>query len=213
MMFSSNFLFLLKNTKVFFSKFGKIFWVYKLDNLIMKIIIMTSSLLATLTALAAPSAASAATEMKCGCLEGMQAKINGTVDGITFTCNTNDAYKTAGTDVSVQESDLKVYVDGEGAVQGDNDMNITFRSRDKKNLTSVFEANGKNRWMGSADDTKDIEVSGFSITGGSGSWSAGFKGVTSGKEYKGVVLFADLAQMNINPGKKTMTALCLENKD
>jgi hypothetical protein len=182
----------------------------------MKIIILASSFLATLTALAAPSAASAATEMKCGCFEDMKDKINGTVDGITFTCGTNDAFKTTGTDVSVQESDLKVYVDGKDAVQGDNDMNITFRSRDKKNLTSVFEANEKNRWMGSADDTKDIEVSGFSITSTSSGWSAGFKGVTSGKDYTGVVIFADLGgaiPTPINPGKKTMTALCLENKD
>lgn len=178
----------------------------------MKIIIMTSSLLATLTALAIPSAASAATKMKCGCYENLEDSINGTANGYTLTCEENDRFTTTGTDVSVQKSDLKVYVDGKDAVQGDNDMNITFRSRDKKNLTSVFEANEKNRWMGSADDTKDIEVSGFSITSTSSGWSAGFKGVTSGKDYTGVVLFSDLAPY-INPGKKTMIALCLEDKD
>lgn len=178
----------------------------------MKIIILASSFLATLTALAVPSAASAATKMKCGCFAPLESSINGTVDGYTFTCEANDQFTTTGTDVSVQKSDLKVYVDGKNAVQGDNDMNITFRSRDEKNLTSVFEANGKNRWTGLANDTKDIDVGGFSITSGKGGWSAGFKGVTSGKDYTGVVLFADLAQMGINPGKKTMTALCLEDK-
>lgn len=174
----------------------------------MKIIILASSLLATFTTLAVPSAASAATKMKCGCYKPLESSINGTVNGYTFTCGDNDQFTTTGTDVSVQKSDLKVYVDGKDAVQGDNDMNITFRSRDKKNLTSVFEANGNNRWTGSADDTKDIEVGGFSITSVSGSWTAGFKGITSGTDYEGVVLFADLGD-----GKKTMTALCLEDKD
>lgn len=171
---------------------------------------------AAITTLTAPSVASAATDMKCGCYAPLEANIaaaNPTKGDPSYklNCESNDRFTTTGTAVSVQKGDLKVYVDAKNAVQGDNDMNISFRSRNEQFLNGVYEANGNNRWLGAANDNNEIEVGGFSISGGGGSWTAGFKGDTSGKDYKGVVLFSDLTAMNINPGKKTMTALCLQD--
>jgi hypothetical protein len=174
---------------------------------------------AAIASLATPAPASSAaqsntvavggTDLKCGCYAPVESKIaaGNPTNGYNLNCESNDRFTTTGTAVSVQKSDLKVYVSASGAVQGDSDMDITFRSRDKKNFTAAYDgSNDELKWAGSTNDTNDQKVSGFKLDGKDGTWTASFKGVTTGKDYVGVVLFND-----IGDGKKTMTALCLQD--
>ncbi|WP_143150292.1 hypothetical protein [Erythrobacter sanguineus] len=157
----------------------------------------------------ASSAASSATDLKCGCYAPVESKIaaGNPSNGYNLNCESNDRFTTTGTAVSVQKSDMKVYVDASGAVQGDNDMDITFRSRNKKDFIAAYDGNTKDLlWAGAKNDNNDQKVSGFKIEGKDGTWTAAFKGETTGTDYVGVVLFNDLGD-----GKKTMTALCLQD--
>lgn len=157
----------------------------------------------------ASSASSSATDLKCGCFATVEPQIaaGNPSNGYNLNCESNDRFTTPGTAVSVQKSDMKVYVDASGAVQGDNDMDITFRSRNAKDFIAAYDGNTKDLlWAGVKNDNNDQKVSGFKIEGGDGTWTAAFKGETTGKDYVGVVLFN-----NLGDGKKTMTALCLQD--
>jgi hypothetical protein len=179
----------------------------------MKKIIISSAVVAVFTTISLP--VSAATDLKCGCYAPAESKIaagnpvkTDKGDKYNLNCESNDRFTETGTAVSVQKSDLKVYVDANGAIQGDSDMDITFRSRDKKYFTAAYDgSNQKLLWGGSKNDNNDQKVSGFNIKKVSdGVWNASFQGNTTGKNYKGLVLFNDLGN-----GKKTMTGLCLED--
>jgi hypothetical protein len=171
-------------------------------------IVISSAAFAIFAAITFP--ASAASDMKCGCYAPIEPKIaaGNPANGYNLNCESKDQFTKTGTAVSVQKSDLKVYVDAKGAVQGDKDMDITFRSRNKEYFVAAYDgSNKKLLWGGSKNDNNDQKVSGFNIKKVSdGVWNASFQGNTSGKNYKGVVLFNDLGD-----GKKTMTALCLED--
>lgn len=168
--------------------------------------------LAAIASLAPPypaSSAASTTDLKCGCYAPLEPKIAAAnpVNGYNLNCESNDQFTTVGTGVSVQKSDLKVYVSASGAVQGDKDMDIKFRSRDKQFFQVAYDgSNSKELFRGGVPDTDETTVSGFQLKGKDGSWNASFKALTSGKHYVGLVLFNDLGD-----GKKTMTALCLQD--
>ena len=175
--------------------------------------LISSAAFAVFAVIAFP--ASAATDLKCGCFDNDKVKAgiaaSNPVNGYNLICGSNDEFTTTGTAVSVQESDLKVYVDASGAVQSDSNMEITFRSRDTKAFTAAYDgSNQKLLWGGSKSDNSEMTVGGFQIIGKSpGPWNVTFKGVTTGKDYVGLVLLNDLTN---GDGKKTMTALCLQNQ-
>ncbi|GAB55695.1 hypothetical protein GPUN_1578 [Glaciecola punicea ACAM 611] len=170
--------------------------------------LISSTAFAVFTAIALPTLA--AEDLKCGCYAPVEDKIAAAnpVNGYNLNCESNDRFTETGTAVSVQKSDLKVYVGANGAIQGDNDMNITFRSRNKEYLVAAYDGSDKHLlWGGMKNDNNDQQVDGFRIKNVSeGTWTASFQADTTGKNYKGVVLFNDLGN-----GKKTMTALCLRD--
>jgi hypothetical protein len=188
-------------------------------------IVISSAAFAIFAAITFP--ASAASDMKCGCYAPLEAEIEagnpyhggGGFKSFKYnlSCESKDRFTTPGTAVSVQKRYLKVYVDAKNAVQGDGYMDITFRSRNKTyfaQATDLFGDNGnKTLWSGLKNDTDKQNVSNFTIIKHkNGTVSSSFLGATSddgislGKGYSGFVLFNDLGD-----GKKTMTALCLED--
>ena len=171
-------------------------------------ILISSTIFAVFTAIALPTLA--ATNLKCGCYAPAKTKIAAAnpVNGYNLKCESNDSFTETGTAVSVKKSDIKVYVDAKGAIQGDSDMDITFRSRNKEFLVGAYDGSNKHLlWGGMKNDKNDQQVDGFKIKKVSeGTWNASFQGDTTGKNYVGLVLFNDLGD-----GKKTMTALCLQD--
>ena len=169
---------------------------------------------AAIASLATPSAeasaASSATDLKCGCYAPAESKIaaGNPTNGYNLNCESNDQFTTTGTAVSVQKSDLKVYIEAKDAITKGSVLEIFFRSRDEKYFTAAYDgSNSKLMWAGTTPDTYGYQrVQNFNIKGKDGTWYASFKGDTTGKNYVGLVLFNDLGD-----GKKTMTALCLQD--
>jgi hypothetical protein len=155
------------------------------------------------------------TNLKCGCLSVTQSKIDGTEVStdqgkIKISCNTKDKYSKTGSSVSVQETNVKVYVDGDNTTQGDNDMNIRFRPRSTTLLSVVDPNNGdKVLWAGTHGDTSYKDIGQFKIKEKDGVYNAAFAAVTGKGTYIGAVLFSVLDPAS---NKKSMLALCLENK-
>ncbi len=172
--------------------------------------------IATVISISSISTSASATELKCGCYAPVESQIaaGNPTSGFNLNCESNDRFTTTGKSVSVQKKYLKVYVNDSNAVQDDEDMSIKFRSRNKQKFHEAYdETDGKSLWSGGAfnendvNDTTEIKVDGFKISEkNDGTWVTLFRGNANKKVYDGLVLFYDLGD-----GKKTMTALCLQD--
>ena len=147
-----------------------------------------------------------AAKYKCACESKAKSMVESSTDP-KMSCN--ETYSGNNSSVSVQESHLKIYVDSDNGIQGDNDMNIRFRPRDGKCLERVADGNEKKViWEGAYcnnDSYKDLGQ--FKMKEKNGMYMATFEGKTGGKDYTGLALFAAAAD-----GKKYMQAVCLEDK-
>ncbi len=161
-----------------------------------------------------------AEELKCGCNTNFEDNISSAdIKGYTLSCEDKDAFTDNTEKVSVQETNVKVYVEHSQQVHSSgNSMDIVFRSRNGHNLTSVADGvTDSVLWAGSVNDTNDKTVDGFHITAIDPAtvknktmkmWNALYR-AHSKDDYDGAVIFAELPTV---PGKKSMIALCLQNR-
>lgn len=181
----------------------------------MKLFATAAAAIAIAMAFASPASA---TKFKCNCQKDAKADLEAE-DTQNLTCvSTYSSYNESS---SVQESQLKIYVDSDNKVQTDNDARIRFRPRDDKCLTAVYDGNADTlRWTGvycDNDSYKDIGPFNFekqptayaddNVTPLPDRWTATYRGETDSKKYKGFLLFAKAGD-----GKKYMQAMCIEDK-
>ena len=156
-------------------------------------------------------------KMKCGCYKamsgdtpmGLNGKVVDTDTGkIQLECVSSEVYSNLTSSVSIQESHVKIYVDSSNIVQGDSDMNIRFRPRDKKCLVDVKDMNANSsKWVGMyCGQSSYKDIGGFKID--SKTNSATFAVVTTGKTYGGTAIFTEKG----TDGKRSMIAACLQNQ-
>lgn len=176
--------------------------------------VISCFLLITAAAFATPAAAA---KYKCDCYKGAKENLEKS-DDVNIDCV--DTYGDFNSSSSVKESHLKIYVDGDNKIQSDNDARIRFRPRDDKCLLAVYDGNAETiRWAGTYcnnDSYKDIgpfnldEQPSAKAPDGTPlptSYTATYKAETSGKHYKGFLLFSKGGD-----GKKYMQAMCIENR-
>jgi hypothetical protein len=175
-------------------------------------------LIGAATAFAAAMATpAAAAKYKCNCYQGAAASLEASEDA---NINCTDTYTSFDGSSSVQESHLKIYVDGDNKKQGDNDTRIRFRPRDDKCLLAVYDGNAEAlRWTGvycNNDSYKDISPFNFEKQPASyddngnqlpDSYTATYKAETDGKHYKGFLIFNKAGD-----GNKYMQAMCIEDR-
>jgi hypothetical protein len=98
--------------------------------------------------------------LKCECLATEAAKLQTSPDPKIDCVAT---YSNLNSEVSVQETQLKVYVTAANLQQSDNDMEIKFRPRDQKCLNAVFDGvSEKEVWRGAHcnnDSAKPVHMS------------------------------------------------------
>jgi len=164
--------------------------------------LVVGSLLAIGAAFATTPAVSA--EYKCACLSDAKADLEAS-DDVNIQCV--DTYSNFDNSSSVQESHLKIYVDGANKVQSDKDAEIRFRPRDNHCLVEVDDGNAdKIIWAGAYCNNDSYKtISGFKLEK-KDTWTAAFKAKTDGKHYKGFLLYNEAS------GKKYMQAMCLEDR-
>ncbi|MBO6666638.1 hypothetical protein [Parvibaculum sp.] len=174
-------------------------------------------LCAILFAGAAFAMPAAAAEYKCNCYKDAKSGLESN-DDVNMDCV--DTYTSFDNSASVQESQIKVYIDGDNKVQSDNDTKLRFRPRDGKCLLAVYDGNAETlRWGGvycNDDSYKEISPFNFekqpTVYDANGNalpdtYTATYKAETDGKHYKGFLMFTKAGD-----GKKYMQALCLENR-
>jgi hypothetical protein len=147
----------------------------------------------------------AAIEYKCACEASHKADVESA--GPNACVETYDGYTGS---VSVQERDLKVYVDDDNVVRGHQRMNMRFRPRNGKCLDVVLDKHA-GYWLYKEHECRASqyqEVGKFELWGGksTGLWTASFDAHTTGKDYTG------FASFNEKDGRYYMRALCVQNK-
>ncbi len=172
---------------------------------------------AVLAAAAFAASPAAAAKYKCNCYKDAVAGLEANEDQ---NINCVDTYSSFNESSSVQESHLKVYVDSDNKVQGDNDAQIRYRPRDNKCLLAVYDGNAETlRWGGVyCNDDSYKKISPFNFekqpaaytadgTKLPDTYTATYKAETDGKHYKGFLLYSKAAD-----DKKYMQAVCIEDR-
>lgn len=172
---------------------------------------------ATVAFAAAMATPAAAAKYKCNCYKGAVEDLEASAD---VNINCVDTYTSFDNSSSVQESHLKIYVDGDNKKQGDNDAQIRFRPRDNKCLLAVYDGNAEAlRWTGvycNNDSYKKISPFNFEKQPASytdegqkkpDAYTATYKAETDGKHYKGFLMFTKAGD-----DKKYMQAMCIEDR-
>ncbi|HTQ13102.1 MAG TPA: hypothetical protein VMH86_04435 [Rhizomicrobium sp.] len=172
------------------------------------------------TCIAGPALAA---DYKCVCQTDAKSAIESSSGGKLDCAET---YKSYDGSVSVQESQLKLYVSSDNMVQGDQDANLRFRPRDGKCLETVADGNtGKLLYIGdhcdnssyvnvgpfkfnkSATSVTQTDPNGNPVTVTVTNWTATYLATTTGKKYNG------MAQWTTMPdGKKYLQAACIQNQ-
>lgn len=176
--------------------------------------LIVSALLMAGMAFATPAAAE---KYKCNCYKNSKADIESYSD-IKMTCV--DTFTDFNSSSAVQETQIKVYVDGANKVQTDNDARIRFRPRDGKCLAAVYDGNAATlRWAGLyCNNDSYKEIGPFNLdelppgkksdgTPTPPTYTATYRAETDSKKYKGFLLY-----FKNQDGKKYMNAMCVEDK-
>tara|TARA_R100000322_G_scaffold153388_5_gene111663 strand:- start:1487 stop:2017 length:531 start_codon:yes stop_codon:yes gene_type:complete len=172
---------------------------------------------AALVAGAFAATPAAAAKYKCNCYKDAKASLEAS-EGQNINCV--DTYTKHNESSSVKEKYLKVYVDSDNKVQGDNDATIRFRPRDGRCLLAVYDGNASTiRWGGvycNNDSYKKIKPFNFEKQPAAytpsgvkmpDTYTATYKAETDSKHYKGFLLFTKAAD-----DKKYMQAVCIEDR-
>lgn len=167
------------------------------------------------------ASAQADTKMKCGCYDDVTniatvtkaaAQENYKVD-----CVSGEKWTKFDNSLSIQEKNVKVYLEGGQKIIGDKDIKLRFRPRNGKCLDNVMDGvkgGGSVNWTGpNCDNGSYQHLSGFQLTRPNSEdaptlYMSAFQAqVTGPNKYKGFAFYNKK-----DDGKKYLMALCLENK-
>lgn len=163
--------------------------------------------------------AQADTKMKCGCFDSAinikAVESAASNAGYKAECVSGELWTNYENSLSVQEKNVKVYMEGGQKIIGDKDVKFRFRPRNGKCLDNVVDGVKKNvNWVGPmCDNGKYEDLSGFQLTRPEKDkaptiYMASYQAQVSGpNEYKGFALYE-----KADDDKKYLMALCLQNK-
>jgi hypothetical protein len=158
------------------------------------------------------STSAEALQFKCACLASAKAGLQTSVDP-KISCV--ETYSNFSSQVSVQETQLKMYVNADNLVQGDRDVSIKLRPRDQKCLVEVLDGNaGAVRFAGlycNNDDAKT--VSPFQLVETKRGYSAAAAVFTDGAQHTSFLVYSDSRKdKNSSWSKRKLDAVCLQEK-
>ena len=146
---------------------------------------------------------------KCGCYDDGKGSVEKIELGSSGKIACAEKFTSFDNSLSIQESKLKIYIDGDNKTQGDKDTTIRFRPRDGKCLDSVADGQLKSMaYIGPWCNTDSYKKVSLTISKDDGKYTAQFRAqVTGPKTYDGFALFTKAPD-----SKLYLTTLCLENK-
>jgi hypothetical protein len=170
---------------------------------------MRFSILVIIAFLISCAAPAHAKVFKCGCYDNGKGSAEKTELKSRGQITCVEKFKSFDNSLSIEESKLKIYIDGDNKIQGDKDTTIRFRPRDGKCLDSVADGQLESMayvgpWCNN-DSYKNVLLK---ISQDDGNYTAKFRAqVTGPKTYDGFALFSKAVD-----SKLYLTTLCLENK-
>ena len=146
---------------------------------------------------------------KCGCYDNGKGSAETIESDSGGKVSCAEKFTSFDNSLSIQESKLKIYIDGDNKIQGDKDTEIRFRPRDGKCLDFVADGWKKSiAYTGPWCSNDSYKTVSLKISQDDGKYTAKFQAqVTGPKTYDGFALFTKAPD-----SKLYLTTLCLENK-